>query len=441
MTRVLLTTLFTRHRLLLAVCLALLVIGILLPSQQAQATRSHDLPGDLTLDLRYPLTLPATANEQHVERSPVQQELNWQQFTVDDGDSLSRLFSKAGLSQQTLYQVMQSGDSAKQLTALHPGDKLAFGFADDGSLQTIRYPLDRQTTLLFSRQDDGTFHTDKQTKALEIRTEYAGATISSNFWNAGVSAGLDANLIMQLAAIFGWDVDFALDLRAGDEFSVVYETEYLDGTFTGYGNILAAEFVNRGQRLRAVRYKDGNYYAPDGHAMRKAFLRAPVNFKYISSSFNPRRLHPVTGKVRPHNGIDYAAKVGTPIMASGDGKVIKAGYNRFNGNYVFIRHGATYVTKYLHMHRRYAKLGKRVKQGEIIGTVGATGRVTGPHLHYEFLVNGVHRNPRTVDLPKSRPIAASKRADFLALSQPLLTRLEDNRRVMLGAVFPANSDL
>ena len=167
------------------------------------------------------------------------------------------------------------------------------------------------------------------------------------------------------------------------------------------GDILAAEFVNQGAIYRAVLNTDGNYYTPEGKAMRKSFLRAPVNFKYISSNFNPRRLHPVTGKVRPHNGIDYVAPVGTPIMAAGSGSVVAAGYNQFNGNYVFIKHAGNYVTKYLHLSKRTVNKGQRVKQGQTIGNLGGTGRVTGPHLHYEFVVGGVHKNPRTLTLPQA----------------------------------------
>lgn len=161
-------------------------------------------------------------------------------------------------------------------------------------------------------------------------------------------------------------------------------------------------------------------------------MRAPVNFKYVSSSFNPRRKHPVTGKIKAHRGIDYAAKTGTPVMASGNGKVIRAGYSKYNGNYVFMQHGNTYVTKYLHLHKRKVKRGQRVKQGQVIGTVGATGRVTGPHLHYEFLVNGVHRNPRTVKLPKAESLPKTALKRFKPIAEQYLARIEKNKALMLA---------
>ncbi len=229
---------------------------------------------------------------------------------------------------------------------------------------------------------------------------------------------------MDLAAIFGWDIDFAQDLQPGDSFRVVYQDKYQDDERVASGDILAAEFINQGAIYRAVLNQDGNYYTPEGKAMRKSFLRAPVNFKYISSNFNPRRLHPVTGKVRPHNGIDYVAPVGTPIMAAGGGSVVAAGYNQFNGNYVFIKHAGNYVTKYLHLSKRTVNKGQRVKQGQTIGLLGGTGRVTGPHLHYEFVVGGVHKNPRTLTLPQAETLTGRALASFKAQARPQLAKLD-----------------
>jgi len=237
---------------------------------------------------------------------------------------------------------------------------------------------------------------------------------------------------MNFADIFGWDVDFANDIRKGDGFGLIYESHYVDGEFIGTGKIIAAEFVNQGQRYAAIRHTDGSFYTPEGRSMKKAFLRAPVSFKYISSSFNPRRLHPVTGQVRAHRGIDFAARTGTPVVASGNGKVIKSGYSKYNGNYVFISHGTQYVTKYLHLNKRLVKTGQKIKQGEQLGTVGSTGRVTGAHLHYEFLVNGVHRNPKTVKLPKSEPLPRAELAKFKPIADNFIAQLERNRELQLA---------
>jgi murein DD-endopeptidase MepM/ murein hydrolase activator NlpD len=233
-------------------------------------------------------------------------------------------------------------------------------------------------------------------------------------------------MVMKLANIFGWDIDFILDIRKGDRFMLVYEKLYRDGEFLRHGEILAATFINQGERFQAVYFEDGDvagYFAPDGRNMRKAFLRAPLNFSYISSGFNPRRMHPVLKRVRPHNGIDYYAPRGTPVYAAGEGKVIRSAYSRANGHHVFIKHANSIETKYLHFTNRAVKKGQRVKQGQTIGYVGSTGLATGPHLHYEFLVNGVHRNPRTVPLPKVEPLKGKRLTAFQSKAAPMLTQL------------------
>lgn len=364
---------------------------------------------------------PPSASEQYTER-----------FTVRSGDTLAKLFKRADLTPRDVYEITQLPKAKKNLLKILPGEEIAIVKNSSGELSQLRYHLDPISTLVINKQTDG-YSEEVITKQVEQRTKFASATINSNFWNAGVTAGLTPNQIMQLATIFGWDVDFALDLRQGDKFAILFEEEFADGQFLQNGNILAAEFVNQGDTYTAVRYKDGNYYSAEGRSMRKAFLRSPVDFKYVSSSFNPRRLHPVTGQVRAHRGVDYVAAVGTPIKAAGKGRVIKSGYNQYNGNYVFIKHNETYTTKYLHLTKRKVKQGQTVKQGQIIGTLGSTGRVTGAHLHYEFIVNGVHRNPRTVKLPQSMPIDSKEKQQFLAVSQQMMAKLKQNNDIQLAA--------
>ncbi|NHA14229.1 peptidoglycan DD-metalloendopeptidase family protein [Thioalkalivibrio sp. XN279] len=235
---------------------------------------------------------------------------------------------------------------------------------------------------------------------------------------------------MRLAGIYAWDIDFALEIRRDDWFAVVYEEIWQDGAKLRDGEIVAAEFSNQGRSFRAVRFPDedgrASYYTPEGDSMRKAFLRAPVDFTRVSSNFNPNRLHPVLKTKRPHRGVDYAARTGTPIMAAGDGKVISAGTQGGYGKTVVLQHGGNVTTLYAHMSRigSNAKVGRRVKQGDIIGYVGATGLASGPHLHYEYRVNGVHKNPRTVDLPKAEPVPAARRAEFAAAVAPLIAELD-----------------
>lgn len=405
----------------------LMAIILMLPSGQSLAARHSD-PIEVAIRHPLPIALPEAV------QLTAEPELDWQRFEVQSGDSLARLFDRAGLSPQTLYAISQLPEAGKTLTRIMPGQMIELGFAN-GELARLSYQIDAQRTLVVSAEGDG-YQEQLEQKAIEKRQFFASADITSNFWNAAVDAGLSANQIMRLAEIFGWDVDFALDIRAGDHFSVIYEEDYIDGQFAGDGDILVAEFSNQGETFRAVRYSDGNYYDDKGNAMRKAFLRAPVQFNYVSSNFNPRRLHPVTGKVRPHRGTDYVAPVGTPIMAAGDGTVIASAYNNLNGHYVFIQHSNTYVTKYLHLSKRQVRKGQRVRQGQTIGKLGGTGRVTGPHLHYEFLVNGVHRNPRTVKLPESRPIAKSERAAFDVLASERLAQLAHRQSILLAMGAP-----
>jgi murein DD-endopeptidase MepM/ murein hydrolase activator NlpD len=202
----------------------------------------------------------------------------------------------------------------------------------------------------------------------------------------------------------------------------------------GRGRIIAAIFTNQGDTFKAVLDdKSGNYFDENGRAMKKAFLRSPVDFRRVTSNFNPNRRHPVTGKVRAHRGTDYAAPVGTPIWAAGDGTVQKSSYNKYNGNYVFIKHSNTYITKYLHLKKRYVKTGQRVKQGQSIGSLGGTGRVTGPHLHYEFLVNGVHKNPRTVKLPQSKSLTGNHKQQFLMQASNKLDQLEKYSKLLVAS--------
>ena len=274
-------------------------------------------------------------------------------------------------------------------------------------------------------QSENGYTSEIDKKEVFYQYNYAEAEITSNFWNAAMSAGLSANQIMELAGIFGWDIDFALDIRFGDSFKLLYQEKIVEGEVVDRGNIIAASFINQGTNFTAVLDDNtGNYYDPSGRAMKKAFLRSPLDFRRVSSNFNPRRLHPVTGQVKAHRGTDYVAPIGTPIWAAGDGVVEKSSYNQFNGNYVFIRHSNTYITKYLHLTKRTVKTGQRVKQGQVIGTLGRTGRVTGAHLHYEFLVNGVHKNPRTVSLPQSQSLTGKAKQTFIANAEIRLQRLD-----------------
>ena len=427
------------HRVLIAATSVCLAIILLLPSEPASASKGSK-SDSLEIGKRYSLALPDNTDmldqEQAISQLPALPDedlsLNWSVLQVQKGDALSALFKKANVSQQVMLDVLALGSSVKTLTRIFPGEQLEFGLDSNGELQELRYALNHLSTLRVSRQADGKFIAEELKKEVELRSQFASADIRSNFWSAGISAGLSEAQIMSLAGIFGWDIDFGLDIRAGDSFSVLYETQFVDGEFIGNGNIIAAQFSNQGHLYQAVRHTDGNYYKPDGASMRQAFLRAPVSFQYVSSNFNPRRLHPVLGTVRAHNGVDYVAPVGTPIMAAGDGRVITSAYNSINGHYVFIQHANNIVTKYLHLSKRLVAKGDKVRQGEAIGRLGSTGRVTGAHLHYEFLVSGVHRNPRTVKLPQATPLQGKEKTLFAAQAQQVLAQLQTSERVLLA---------
>jgi len=349
----------------------------------------------------------------------------WDSVAVRSGGSLDGIFRKQGFSANTLHRIMNLNKETKTLKNIRPGDLFEFQRHDDGSLKRMRYAIDEDRYLIID--DDGqqlTASSEARDMITEI-TETSG-TITSSLFLAGKQAGLNDGMVMKLANLFGWDIDFVLDIREGDRFFLLYEKVYRDGSFLRDGEIIGATFVNQGEKFQALRYEiDGQaqYFAPDGRNMRKAFLRAPLNFAYISSSFNPKRYHPILKRVKAHNGIDYKAPRGTPVYAAGDGKVIRSDYSRYNGHHVFIQHANSIVTKYLHFTKRTVKKGQRVKQGKVIGYVGATGLAQGPHLHYEFLLNGVHRNPRTVALPKADPLGKTQLLDFQQKAAPVLTQL------------------
>jgi len=343
--------------------------------------------------------------------------------TLKKGDNLSMVFDRVGLNARDVYQVVQAGDEGKALTRMFPGEQLEFVLGEDDQLEKvirIKSPLESIHFIRNSSDDKTQFEINRVTRTPDIRKVYRSAFVNDSLSLSAQRADVSQSITMNMANIFGGVIDFVLDVRNGDQFTVVYEEHYLDGEKIDEGNIIAASYSNRGTTYNAFRYTDPDgdtgYYNEDGVSMRKAFLRAPLDFTRISSSFNLRRLHPITKVVKPHRGIDYAAPRGTPVFSAGDGRVSESGRSKANGNYVFIKHGESYTTKYLHLHRRSVKKGQRVKQGQIIGQVGCTGLCSGPHLHYEFLVSGVHRNPRTIlkKLPKAKRLNANLKADFMA---------------------------
>lgn len=357
---------------------------------------------------------------------------NWRNVEVKQGDNLSAIFSKVGLNDQDLFKVLNSSDEAKVLNRLYPGYKLDFMIPDAGKLEQLRILKSPLEGYLFTLNDSG-YAVEPILKEAQIQQSFKVGTISDSLFMAGQREQIPAIHIMEMANIFGGVIDFILDPRAGDQFSILYEEEYLDGEHIGNGEILATQFVNQGKTFTAVRYinEDGEvgYYNPEGESMRKAFLRSPLDVFRISSNFNPNRRHPILNTIRAHKGTDYAAPTGTPVRATSDGKVTRASRYGSFGNLVIIQHSGGFETKYAHLSKygNGIKAGKRVRQGDIIGYVGSTGGATGPHLHYEFLVSGVHKNPRTIvdKLPQAESIDPSKLDHFKLQTTELLAQFTE----------------
>jgi len=452
-----------KHRLTIISISVLALLLLIMPSNQELATQNNQNQG-FEIGKRYQIAMPQkssarTANTsieipsiQHSKEmqlanthaisttvnSAQQSNIAWQRIKVRSGDSLARIFKRLGFSAQDTYAVSTAkGKDSKLLRKINVGDVLRIASNDKQQITALEYPLSKTDTLYINLVGDS-YQSHKESKPVEIRQSFAHGTIHSNFWNAGAAAGLTDGQIIELANIFGWDIDFALDIRTGDNFHVIFEQKYVEGEYIGTGKILAAEFINQDDPFQAVRFTDDEYYSPDGKSMRKAFLRAPVNFRYISSNFKRKRFHPIQKRWKAHRGTDYRANRGTPVVAAGNGKVTHATYNKYNGNYVFIQHGNGIVTKYLHFSKRAVKKGQRVKQGQVIGYVGTSGMSEAPHLHYEFLLNGVHRNPRTVKLPDAKPIAKKYKIEFFKLAQKRLQELAGSKNAMLAMTVQTN---
>ena len=356
----------------------------------------------------------------------------WQTFVIESGDNLSEIFLNVGLTDQDLFRVLDSSDEAQILNRIYPGYELGFLVSNSGELdklQVLKNPLEG---FVFIREEGG-YKVEQIAKEAQILPTFKVGIIEDSLFLAGQKEQIPAAHLMEMANIFGGVIDFILDPRQGDSFSILYDEKYLDGAFVGHNDILVTQFINQGRTFTAIRYinRDGElgYYSPEGESMRKAFLRNPLDVFRISSNFNPRRRHPILNTIRAHKGTDYAAPTGTPIRATSDGRITRASRYGSFGNLVTIKHSGGFETKYAHLSRFASGIsrGDRVRQGEVIGYVGATGGATGPHLHYEFLVNGVHQNPRTIldKLPKAESIHPDEMALFSEQAKKLLDQFDE----------------
>ena len=360
----------------------------------------------------------------------------WRSTEIQPGDNMTVVFSRLGLQPESLYSLLNDVKEAKGLEKVLPGQTLKVRIDHTGELMELVHETDSLNGMRIFRDGD-IFRAAKFKHDIEKRTEFATGTVSSSLYQAAKTHSLSDRLIVQFGNIFGWKVDFSHDVSPGATFTMIYEEDYVSGEKIGDGDILAAEFSNRGKTYRAIGLRDNKgrmkYYTPEGKTLKQAFMRNPVDFTRISSRFNPNRWHPIRGKRIPHRGVDYAAPTGTPIKASGDGRIHFVGRKGGYGKTIILDHGRGYTTLYAHLsgYKKGMKKGRAVSQGDIIGYVGATGLATGPHLHYEFRINGKHKNPMTVNLP-AKDIDPRHRAKFQQQVTAMTSQLDLYKRGLVA---------
>ena len=347
---------------------------------------------------------------------------------VTRNDTMDAIFRRMALDTSDLATIRQLPGIRQSLDLLKPGDAIKVTRTNFGEVRELSRKVSETRTLEVVRKDSG-FAAKMIENPVETRVRTAVGTIETSLFQAAESAAISDVVALKLANVFAYDIDFVLDIRQGDHFTVEYQQIFQDGNYLRDGEVVAAEFVNGGRMYRAVRFVSegghAGYYDADGRPLRKAFLRAPVAFTRVSSGFATNRLHPILNFIRGHMGTDYAAPAGTPVHAAGEGRVSFKGVRGGYGNAIMLLHGGNVSTLYGHLSRfaKNVRIGSHVNQGQIIGYVGMTGLATGPHLHYEYLMNGVHMNPETVRLPGAEPLRAAELDRFRRSVLPLLTGL------------------
>lgn len=365
---------------------------------------------------------------ENLEKKP-RDVLSYKIHTVKNGENLSIIFEDFNVPLNTAYRIFRL-DSKKLLSKIKPGDKMRFTYLGS-EITKIEIGKDSINSLIVDMTDG--ISIKEITKEVELVRSFKSGTIKTSFYESALEAEIPDSVIMDFAYIFGWDVDFVFDIREGDSFFLVYETAFSNGEKIENGDIVVAKFINNGNVYKANRFftsvNKKEFFDDSGNNLQKAFLRAPLDFAYISSHFNPNRMHPVLHTIRAHNGTDYAAKRGSPVRTTGDGTIKYSGRRNGCGNEIVIQHTNDYSTRYCHLDKFHSgiKKGKRVIQGETIGYVGSTGLATGPHLHYEFKIGNKHIDPVKLKLPSAEPISINLRSDFDTLvenNKMMLKKLE-----------------
>lgn len=437
---------WTRERWILAGTAFLLVIlsALVIPAWAGAMKKQTLTPAVPLVHAVVPLAVPKIDPASIKPIAPVE---SWQTVQVHPGETLADIFLAQGLSMTDLQHVIDGAGGTKVFHQIKPGQEFQFLVDGDHVLKGVRFDQD-EANIATLRLDGATPQLTTQTRDVQRRDHIAHGVIDSSLFGAASKAGMSNAMVLKLAEVFKFDIDFVQDLRVGDNFTVIYDDVYSDGAFLREGDIVAAEFVNQGKRYTAYRFKNSDgkvsYFSEEGRPLTGSFLRIPVDFTRISSQFSAGRMHPILGKMRAHKGVDYAAPTGTPIHAAGDGVVKFRGWMNGYGNFVVIQHNATISTAYGHMSRfANLRVGQRVSQGSTIGFVGMTGLATGPHLHYEFRVNNMQRDPQTVTLPKPEPMPAAQLAKFKKdVVGPQLARLNqvDNNVKLASSGAGQHSD-
>ena len=383
----------------------------------------------LDLTSKQPPAEEEIAYSEAIEGAPLEV-ISQQTYEVKDGEILSIIFEKFKVPLNTQYKIY-SLKEANLVTNIRPGNRIIFTYLGN-ELTNIAIVKDKLSSIEISIGQK--IILNKVTNNIETISSYAGGTISSSFYEDASASGMPDSVIMDLAYIFGWDIDFVFDIRKGDTFSVIYETPYSKGEMVENGDILIAEFTNQNKTYVANRFIDQGgkkgYFDNNGENLQKAFLRAPLEFSYISSHFNPNRMHPVLHTIRAHNGVDYAAPRGSPVRATGSGSVEFVGVRNGCGKEIVLKHTNDYSTRYCHLNKFESKVkkGRKIQQGQVIGYVGSTGLATGPHLHYEFKIGNKHTDPVKIKLPSAEPLSSKLKMDFDILFKKNKLMLDDMRK-------------
>jgi murein DD-endopeptidase MepM/ murein hydrolase activator NlpD len=405
------------------IALVALLIAFALPVLLVKSWRHHKQ----TQITQQTLSLPKI-DEEDTEDVPEKQESEWEIITTQPGDTLSKIFQRLGINNQTLHAILNKNPYAKSLTSIKPNQQLHV-LVNDDKLEKLIFPLSPTQDLLIYKEDN-IYKTKVNTRQMSTQNNYISARIQGSLYNSAKRAGIPYKLVQQMTDIFHWEIDFARELRTGDSFTILYKGFYIENNLVNTGEILAVMFTSRGQTHKAIRYLNAegeyDYFNVQGVSLKKAFTRYPVKFSHISSTFSKSRMHPILHYSRPHKGIDLAASLGTPIRATGDGRVASIGQHSGYGNMIKITHDQKFSSVYGHLLKFEKGLSKgdKVKRGQIIGYVGQTGLATAPHCHYEFHVNSVPHNPATVDLPRAAPVSHRGMTAFKTKSSTLFAQMK-----------------